>query len=396
MKFSSVTILGSTGSIGVQALKVLRHYRRELRVAGLSAAGRNPRLLADQVAEFRPPWVHVGDPARLAELRALLPADWTGELLAGPEGLCRIAAESPADLVLVATVGWTGLEPALAALAAGRHLALANKEVLVCGGHLVMAAAAAHDRMILPVDSEHNAIHQCLGAGLGAPIRRLVLTCSGGPYRTATAEEIDNAPPGRTLNHPTWDMGAKITVDSATLMNKGFEVIEAHHLFGVPYEKVQVVIHPQSIIHSMVEFVDGSVIAQLGVTDMSLPIANVLTWPQRRPTTTKPLDFARLGALTFDTPDLTRFPALGLAYAAGQVGGSAPCVLNAANEVAVAMHLDGRITCGAIPRILARVMEQHDAEPAPPLEALRSWDQWGRARAREAAEALAAPLVLAT
>jgi 1-deoxy-D-xylulose-5-phosphate reductoisomerase len=296
----------------------------------------------------------------------------------------ELSASAPADLVLVATVGWTGLEPALAALGAGRHIALANKEVLVCGGHLVTRAAHAGARLLLPVDSEHNAIFQCLQAGPAAPIRRMILTCSGGPFRNATREEIDTAPAERTLRHPTWAMGAKISVDSATLMNKGFEVIEAHHLFGVPYEKIQVVIHPQSTIHSMVEFVDGSIIAQLGQTDMRIPIQFALTYPVRRPTITPPLDFRTLSQLTFDEPDLIRFPALRMAYEAGSIGGSAPCVLNAANEVAVKAHLDGEIAAGGIPRLLAAVMERHDPQREPDLEALRHWDRWGRLAAREA------------
>lgn len=385
MMFKSLTLLGSTGSIGVQTLQVLGQYRREIKLVALSAGGNNLPLLASQVAEFRPEFLHVGDASKVRQLQELLPRDWKGTLLHGPEGLVDIAAHAPADLVMVATVGWVGLEPALAAIHAGRHLALANKEVLVCGGHLVTRAASEKGVLLLPVDSEHNAIFQCLKAGPGAPIRRMILTCSGGPFLHATNGEIENADHHRTLKHPTWDMGAKITVDSATLINKGFEVIEAHHLFQIPYEKIQVIIHPQSTIHSMVEFVDGSILAQLGQTDMSLPIAYALTYPQRRPTTTRPLDFARLGQLTFLDPDLERFPALGLAYRAGQRGGSAPCVLNAANEIAVALHLKGSISCGIIPRILSEVMDQHEAEANPSIESLRQWDRWGREKARAVA-----------
>lgn len=388
MMFKSLTVLGSTGSIGVQTLQVLRHYRREIRVVALSAGGRDLPLLADQVDEFRPEFVHVGDSSRVEELRRLLPNDWKGTLLHGSDGLVEIASSAPADLVMVATVGWVGLEPALAAIQAGRHLAIANKEVLVCGGHLITRAASEKGVLLLPVDSEHNAIFQCLKASPGAPLRRMILTCSGGPYLNASPEEIAAADAVRTLKHPTWDMGAKITVDSATLINKGFEVIEAHHLFQVPYEKIQVIIHPQSTIHSMVEFVDGSILAQLGQTDMSIPIAYALTYPQRRPTTTRPLDFARLGQLTFQDPDLERFPALSLAYAAGQRGGSAPCVLNAANEVAVALHLDGAIPCGMIPRILAEVMATHQVEHNPCINSLRQWDAWGREQARSVASQL--------
>jgi 1-deoxy-D-xylulose-5-phosphate reductoisomerase len=388
MRFSKVTLLGSTGSIGTQTLDIVRLFRSEIELVGISAGGRNLPLLAEQVSEFRPAHVHVGDESRLEELRALLPPDWKGRLYSGNEGLKEIAAEAPADLVVVATVGWTGLEPVLAAIEAGRHIALANKEALVCGGHLVTRAAQRREVQIIPVDSEHNAIFQCLAASPGSPVRRLVLTCSGGPFRNATREEIDAAGPAVTLNHPTWDMGNKITVDSATLMNKGFEVIEAHHLFGVPYEKIQVIVHPQSVVHSMVEFVDGSIIAQLGQTDMHLPIQYALTYPQRRPTVTPPLKFSRIGSLTFDDPDHGRFPALGMAYRAGQTGGSAPCVLNAANEVAVQLHLEGRIACGGIARILRQVMEGHAVEESPSLESLRRWDAWGREAARRAAELL--------
>lgn len=384
MQFSSITILGSTGSIGTQALDVLRNFRGEFEVVGLSA-GNRVKELAAQVAEFRPRWVHVGAEQKLEELRSLLPKDWDGELLCGKEGLIRLAAEAPADLVLVATVGWTGLEPALAALEAGRHLALANKEVLVCGGHLVTAAARKRDLLILPVDSEHNAIHQCLAAGRASEVRRLILTCSGGPFLKSTREAIDAAGPETTLRHPTWDMGAKITVDSSTLMNKGFEVIEAHHLFDVPYDEIDVVIHPQSIVHSMVEFHDGSVIAQLGPTDMRVPIQNVLTHPIRREASFPPLDFHRIGTLSFDTPDRAKFPCLELAFAAGNAGGSAPCVLNAANEVAVDLHLRGEISNGAISRILTEVMGSHEVEPAPEFSHLREWDRWGREHAKRAA-----------
>lgn len=385
MAFRSLTILGSTGSVGRQTLDVVRLFRREIDVVGLSCAGRNLSDFVAQIAEFRPSWVHVGDESRVATLRDMLPTDWDGKLVAGDEGLCEIAAQSPADLVLVATVGWTGLQPALAAIQAGRHLALANKEVLVCGGHLVIPAAAERRLLILPVDSEHNAIYQCLKTSPDSPVRRLILTCSGGPYRNSTREEIDAAGCTQTLRHPTWDMGAKITTDSATLMNKGFEVIEAHHLFAIPYEKIQVVIHPQSTIHSMVEFVDGSILAQLGQTDMRIPIQYALTYPRRRPTITPPLDFGKLSQLTFSEPDFARFPCLGLAYAAGQIGGSAPCVLNAANEVAVSLHLSGAIPAGAIARIVGSVMERHESVLGPNLDALREYDAWGRRAAHEAA-----------
>ena len=376
-----LTILGSTGSIGTQALDVVRAQGAHLRVEALSA-GSNVDLLLEQVAEFHPGWVHLTDASGAERLRQELAG--TGvRVLSGPEGLHRIAAEPAVGMVVVATVGWTGVEPTLAAIEAGRDIALANKEVLVCAGEIVMEAAARHNVAIWPVDSEHNAIMQCLAAGPGAPLRRIVLTCSGGPYRNATREEIDAAGVDRTLDHPTWEMGRKITVGSATLMNKGFEVIEAHHLFGVPLDKLQVIIHPQSIIHSIVEFADGSMIAQMGVADMRLPIQNILTQPHRRPTAIEPLDLAQVARLDFAEPDMERFPCLRMAYEAAALGGSVPCVLNAANEVAVQAHLDGRIPVGAIARVIGEVLGRHEARRHPDLEALRLHDRWGRRTAAE-------------
>jgi 1-deoxy-D-xylulose-5-phosphate reductoisomerase len=386
--YRTLTLLGSTGSIGRQTLDVARRLRDGIRVVGL-AAGRNVALLAEQVREFSPEWVHVGDPALLPEAREALGA-WRGRLLAGDEGLEEIAAQAPAELVLVATVGFTGLAPTIAALKAGRDIALANKEVLVCAGHLVMGLARERGRRILPVDSEHNAIFQCLQAGPGQPLRRIVLTCSGGSLRHATQEEIDSAPAARTLRHPTWTMGSKITVDSATLMNKGLEVIEAHHLFGIDADRIEVVIHPQSVIHSMVEFVDGSMIAQLGVTDMRLPIQNVLTFPARVATDLAPLDLLKVGRLDFSEPDLGRFPCLAMAYEALRADGTAPCALNAANEVAVAAHLAGEIPCGGIPGTIRAVMDRHANRAAADLDTLRAVDAEARALAREHLDARSA------
>ncbi len=386
-----LAILGSTGSIGTQSLDVVRMHSDMLRVEVLSA-GRNVGLLLDQVAEFRPSVVHVGDPALAERVAGELNGSGIA-VLSGPEGLVEAATNSEAEMVVVATVGWTGVEPTLAALAAGRDVALANKEVLVCAGGLVLEAARKSGAAIWPLDSEHNAIMQCLGAGrasASAPVRRIVLTCSGGPYLDATPGEIAGAGPERTLAHPTWNMGRKITVDSATLMNKGFEVIEAHHLFDIPLEKIEVVIHPQSIVHSIVEFVDGSMIAQMGVTDMRLPIQNVLTQPYRRPTTLDPLDLAKVGRLDFARPDLERFPCLSMAYDAARRGGTLPCVLNAANEVAVAAHLRGHIPCGAIPRVIAEVLGCHENEEADTLSALRRADGWAREEAERAVAACAA------
>ena len=382
-------VLGSTGSIGTQALSVVRSLGGRVRVVALSAGGANLPLLARQAEEFQPAAVHVMNGGGAEELARLLEGRWRGRLLTGAPGLLEAAALAEADLVLVATVGWTGLEPALAAIAAGKTIALANKEALVCGGHLVTEAARRAGVPILPVDSEHNAIHQCLRGSEPQAVRRLILTCSGGPFLHSTAEEIARATPQETLCHPTWEMGRKVTVDSATLMNKGFEVIEAHHLFGIPYEKLEVIVHPQSVVHSMVEFEDRSVLAQLGPTDMRLPIQYVLTYPERLEAPLQPMDFTRMGELTFSPPDIERFPCLQMAYDAGRAGGSAPCVLNAANEVAVELHLRGEIPCGAIPRLLQRVMERHEPEPHPPLESLREWDR----RTREETAALAEEVV---
>ncbi|MEQ8821097.1 MAG: 1-deoxy-D-xylulose-5-phosphate reductoisomerase [Sumerlaeia bacterium] len=378
----ALTILGSTGSIGTQALDVVRAFPSQFQVLAL-AAGSNLELFRRQIAEFQPAFVTLAN-RQGAEILASELAGTGTKLLSGPDALTRLAAEVPATMVLAATVGWTGVEPVLAAIAAGRDIALANKEVLVCAGDLVMAAAKAHGVAIYPVDSEHNAIMQCLAAsGPGAaPLRRLILTCSGGAYRNASAEEIALAGWERTLDHPTWDMGRKITVDSATLMNKGFEVIEAHHLFGVPMEKIQVVIHPQSIVHSLVEFADGSMMAQMGRTDMRLPIQHILTYPDRRPTTLEPLDLTEVGCLDFLKPDLGRFPCLAMAYEAAQRGGTLPCVLNAANEIAVAAHLGGQIPCGGIPELIRQVLDAHEIQPAASLDTLREADRWGREAAR--------------
>lgn len=381
-----LVLLGSTGSIGVQTLDVVRRFPGRLRVEALSARASADALI-DQARAFRPRVVHLSEPEAADRARAAL-AGMGIAVLEGPEGLLEAAALDGADLVVAATVGWTGVEPVLAALEAGRDIALANKEVLVCAGGLVLAAADRAGARLWPLDSEHNAIAQCLAAGPAgprAPLRRLVLTCSGGPFRAATAEEIAAAPPERTLAHPTWEMGRKISVDSATLMNKGFEVIEAHHLFGVDYDRIEVVVHPQSIIHSLVEFVDGSMIAQMGATDMRLPIQNILTHPDRLEAPTAPLDLAAVGRLDFAAPDTGRFPALAMAYEAGRRGGAAPCLLNAANEVAVAAHLASEIPCGAIPEVLAEVLR----DPAAPdahgtLDDLRAADAWARAAARRA------------
>lgn len=383
-----IAILGSTGSIGCQALEVLRQFPRELRVTALSARTSIARL-AEQAREFRPPWVHIDDEAKIPELRAALGDAAPPLIVSGREGLRRIATDSGADLVLVATVGAVGLEPTLAALDRGIDIALANKEVLVTGGPLVMESARRNRARVLPVDSEHNAIFQCLQGSRGpAEIRRLILTCSGGPFRKATREVIATAGPEQTLRHPTWNMGSKISVDSATLMNKGFEVIEAHHLFDLPVEQIEVVVHPESTVHSMVEFVDGSILAQLGPTDMRMPIQHVFMHPERRTSPVAPMDWKKARLWHFEPPDLERFPCLGYAYEAARIGGTMPCVLNGANEVAVAAHLEGRIPCGAIAQVIRHVMDLHTPTPATGLATLQTADAWSRTSATACIEKL--------
>jgi len=378
----SLVILGSTGSIGTQALDVVRAFPGEFTIEALSA-GSNAALLAEQAREFRPRCVHLAEPGGEGELREKL-GDLDINIEIGPDRLACVGGEDQKALFLIATVGWTGVEPTLRAVERGHDVALANKEVLVCAGDLVMKLARETGVTIWPLDSEHNALMQCLDAARGyesAPVRRLILTCSGGAFRDATAEEIAQAGPHSTLAHPTWNMGRKITVDSATLMNKGFEVIEAWHLFDIELEKIEVIVHPQSIIHGIVEFVDGSMIAQMGRTDMRLPIQNVLTQPRRLPTELAPLNLAEAGRFDFREPDHERFPALGLAYEAIRTGGTAACALNAANEVAVEAHLDGRIPCGAVPRILRAVLDCHETVPAQSLATLREADRLAREQA---------------
>lgn len=383
-KRKKIGILGSTGSIGTQTLEVLRHFSSEFEVVALSA-GSNTSLLEEQSAEHPNAALWVRTPREVS-------SDSPLSKRLTDCSLSEFVHRNPAELWVVATVGWAGVEPTLAALESGAEIALANKEVLVCAGELVMKKARAKDIPIWPIDSEHNALMQCLDAGRSrgeAPVRRLLLTCSGGPFRDASPEVIAAATAAQTLRHPTWDMGAKITVDSSTLMNKGFEVIEAYHLFGIPLDQIEVVIHPQSIIHSMVEFVDGSILAQLGLTDMRLPIQNILTQPHRRPTPLPSLNFATLGKLEFSSPDLARFPCLQYAYDCARRGGTYPCVLNAANEVAVAAHLANRITNGQIPLIIQSVLAQHsppnssEANNGITLDVLQQADAWARQTAEK-------------
>jgi 1-deoxy-D-xylulose-5-phosphate reductoisomerase len=379
-RVTRVAILGSTGSIGRSALAVVDAHKERLQVVALAAGG-NAELLAEQVGRYRPSIVGVGTTAARDELLRRLDAGVVPHVVgAGPEGLLAVATAADADLVLCASSGTAGLEAALAAIDAGKTLALANKEVLVMAGALMMDAARRRGVAILPVDSEHNAIHQCLHGRSSSEIRRLILTASGGPFRSLDADALARVTPEDALRHPTWQMGRKITIDSATLMNKGLEVIEAHWLFGVAAAAIEVVIHPQSVVHSMVELVDGSIIAQLGVTDMRLPIQYAFSFPERWGMVLPPLDVAGLGALEFAPPDLARFPCLGLAFGALRHGASWPIVLNAANEVAVEAFLAGRLRFPEIARVIEEALAAADRETSAPhdLADVRRADRWAR------------------
>jgi len=372
----SLAILGSTGSIGRSTLSVVESFPDRFRVVAL-AAGRNLALFREQVARHRPQVVAVADPADAAALTIELGQ----RVVAGAEGLLEVACHPDVQMVMAAMVGAAGLRPTLSAIRDGKDIALANKETLVVAGEVVMREVARAGVNLLPVDSEHNAIHQALRVGPTGSSARLILTASGGPFRTWTAERIAEASPADALAHPTWRMGPKITVDSATMVNKGLEIIEAHHLFGFPEERIAVVLHPQSLVHSLVEYIDGTLIAQLSVNDMRFPILYALAWPERLPSPLPKLDLAAVGSLGFETPDVEKFPALELARAALRAGGEMPAVLNAANEVAVAAFLAGRLSFPAIAATIARTLEgwQVRNRPLGSLEQAEAVD--GEARA---------------
>ncbi len=351
-----LTLLGCTGSVGLRALEGVSSFPEEFTVAGLAARGSNVERVADLCRKYSPHAVALLEPAAIDRLAALLPHP-RPELLGGPAGLIALARDVDADMVLSALVGGAGLLPTMAAIQAGRTVALANKETLVMAGSLMTAAARRHGVTLLPVDSEHSAIFQCLAGHNRADVHRILLTASGGPFREVSRETLAHVTVEDALQHPTWKMGAKITIDSATLMNKGLEIIEARWLFDIPADRVQVVVHPQSIVHSMVEYIDGCVIAQLGVADMGVPILYALAYPERRPTPAARLDLTRVGALTFFEPDVDKFPCLRLARAALERGGSAPVVLNAANEIAVAAFLERRIGFTKIAELIERALQ---------------------------------------
>lgn len=383
----SISILGSTGSIGCNTLKVVEHLRDEFRVVAL-AAGSNTEKLAEQIAKFQP------------ELVAIKNEDCAEELLreirnpkfeirnlpkieVGEKGLIEVATHEKAETLVSATVGAVGFIPTLRAIEAGKRIALANKETLVMAGELMTEAARKNNVEILPVDSEHNALHQCLRGEKNTEVKRLILTASGGPFREKSKWEIENATVQEALNHPNWKMGDKITIDSATLMNKGFEVIEAFWLFGFGANDISVLVHPQSIVHSMIEMIDGSIIAQLGVTDMKHAIQYALTFPKRQKNCLEPLDFSRLSELTFENPDLEKFPCLRLAYDALKQGGTMPAVLNAANEITVQAFLDGKIRLSEISEINENVMKKHHNREAKDLETILETDRTAREQANE-------------
>lgn len=386
-----ISILGSTGSIGCNTLKVIEHLGG-FRVVAM-AAGRNLEKFVEQVAKFGPELVSVDCEENADELARLLYAARIADppkIVCGSDGLVQVATHSEAEVVVSATVGAVGFVPTLRAIEQGKRIALANKETLVIAGELMTAAAAESGAEILPVDSEHNAIHQCLRGESISEVKRLILTASGGPFRSKTKEQIASATREEALNHPNWSMGDKITIDSATLMNKGLEVIEARWLFGFGADRISVIVHPQSVVHSMVEMVDGSVIAQMGVTDMQHPIQYALTYPERKACPLEPLDLSKLGQLTFEPPDLERFPCLGLAYDALEAGGTMPAVLNAANEVAVGAFLEEKIGLADVPELIRRVMTEHAPVAADSLGAILDANEWARSRAIMKIEASAA------
>jgi 1-deoxy-D-xylulose-5-phosphate reductoisomerase len=374
-------LLGSTGSVGVSTLALVERFPDRFRAVAL-AAGRNMAVLAEQVRRHAPDLVSVADEASAADLRQRVPG-FAGRILVGSAGPLAVATHPEADLVLSALVGALGLVPTLAAVHAGKHVALANKEVLVIAGELVTQAAREQGVTLLPVDSEHNAIFQALQGHNCTEVRRIVLTASGGPFLSRPAAELAKVTVAEALNHPTWKMGPKITIDSATLMNKGLEVIEARWLFDIDADHIDVVIHPQSIVHSMVEYIDGSVLAQMAVPDMTIPIAYALAYPARLPLDyLRPLDLPAAGTLTFVAPDRQRFPCLDLAYRALRAGGTMPAVLNAANEIAVERFLAEDLTYREIPALVSAVMDAHEPAPASSLDVLLAADRWARDAAR--------------
>lgn len=367
-----IAILGSTGSIGTQTLEIVRE-QKDICVTAL-AAGKNIRLLEEQIREFRPSLVCVGDEEKAAELKRNI-ADLSVRVVTGMEGLVEVAVEPESEILVTAIVGMVGIRPTIAAIEAGKTIALANKETLVTAGHLIIPLAKKHKVQILPVDSEHCAIFQSLQGNEGNRIHKILLTASGGPFRGRTREELADVTLEDALKHPNWSMGRKITIDSSTLVNKGLEVMEAKWLFGVELDQIQVVVHPQSVIHSAVEYEDGAVIAQLGTPDMRLPIQYALYYPNRRPLSGKRLDLFELGSLTFEKPDVSAFRGLSLAYEAMKKGGNVPTIFNAANERAVALFLERKIPYLEIPELIEASMNEIAYREAPDVEEILATEQ---------------------
>jgi len=381
----NVVLLGSTGSIGTSTVKVAQDLPDRIRLVGL-AAGNNAELLLDQARKHRPEAISINNPQKAADLGKFFGA--TTPVYSGEEGLLKLATMPSADIVLIAIVGTAGLKPALAAIRAGKDIAVASKEILVMAGEIVMSEARKHGVRVLAVDSEHSAIFQCLDGKPSDSVRKLWLTASGGPFRTTPKEDFVNITVERALKHPSWVMGRKITIDSATLFNKGLEMIEARWLFDIGMQRVGVLVHPQSIVHSMVEFVDGSLLAQLSTPDMCLPIQYALTYPDRAPNERVQTNFPKLGGLTFEEPDADRFPALTLARRAGELGGTLPAVLNAANEVAVDAFVNRKISFLQITETVRRTMDAHQVVTHPALDQILEADAWARC---DAAKQVALP-----
>ena len=382
MIVKNISLLGSTGSIGKNVLSVVRDNPDRFRIVGLSA-GSNISLLAEQVREFSPHCISVGDEQLVAPLAEMLSPDYQGEIFSGDAGNCRVATLADADMVVTAVVGAVGLLPTMEAIRAGKDIGLANKETLVMAGRLVMKTVQEHNVRLLPIDSEHSAVFQALEAGRRQDVDRIILTASGGPFRRLAAGEFSAITPDQALAHPNWRMGRKISIDSATLMNKGLEVIEARWLFDTEPDRIAVVVHAQSIVHSLVEFIDGSVVAQLGIPDMRIPIGYVLSYPERIHLDLPRLNLAQCGTLSFEEPDYTRFPALKLAFAALEQGGMQPAALNAANEIAVDAFLDGRIGFPDISAVVAAVLAVHIDGDDLDLEQILAADERARNLARQ-------------
>ena len=376
----ALSLLGSTGSIGTQTLDIVAQYPDQFRIVGM-AAGRNVALFAQQIRQFKPQIVALQDETLLADLKAAI-ADVQPQpiTLAGQAGIVEVAKYGDAEVVVTGIVGCAGLLPTMAAIEANKDIALANKETLIAGGPVVLPLVKKHGVKLLPADSEHSAIFQCLQGVPDRGIRRILLTASGGSFRDMPIEDLANVTVASALKHPNWSMGRKITIDSATLMNKGLEVIEAHYLFGMDYDHIDIVIHPQSIIHSLIELQDTSVLAQLGWADMRLPLLYALSYPDRLPTDWEPLDLVKAGNLTFREPDHVKYPCMGLAYAAGRAGGCLPAVLNAANEEAVALFLDEKIKFLDIPKLIEKTCDRFDSQNVknPNLDDILEADAWGR------------------